>query len=140
MSDRYFLDTNIFIYAHVEPPARKGSIARSLVREALASREGIVSYQVVQEFFSVAFGKAKPAMRVLDAQHYLDTVFRPLLAVPFSVGLVNEAMELRERYRLSWYDSLIVASALESRCGTLFTEDLQHGQKFRSLVVTNPFL
>ena len=75
-----------------------------------------------------------------EAEQYLGTVFRPLLAVNSSQTLYGEAIRLTRRYLLSWYDSLIVAAALEAECGVLYSEDLQHGQKIGNLRVENPFL
>jgi predicted nucleic acid-binding protein len=63
-----------------------------------------------------------------------------MLAVESSLALFDEALAIHIRYKLSWYDSLIVAAALEAKCDVLYTEDLQHGQRFGDLVVMNPFL
>jgi predicted nucleic acid-binding protein len=79
-------------------------------------------------------------MKVADAEHYLSTVFRPLLGVHSSQALYAEALHLHAQSGLSWYDSLIVSAAIQARCDLLFTEDLQHGQRFGSLQVRNPFL
>jgi len=67
-------------------------------------------------------------------------VFRPLMAVHSSQALYGEALRLSDRYRLSWYDSLILAAAIEGQCSVLYSEDLQHGQRFENLQVENPFL
>ena len=75
-----------------------------------------------------------------EAEQYLGAVFRPLLAVNSSQTLYGEAIRLTRRYRLSWYDSLIVTAALEAECGVLYSEDFQHGQKIGNLRVENPFL
>ena len=77
---------------------------------------------------------------VLQAEQYLSTTFRPLLAVHSSHGLYSRALQLAREHSLSWYDSLIVASAIEGRCGVLYGEDLQHGQRFGGLRIENPFL
>jgi predicted nucleic acid-binding protein len=79
-------------------------------------------------------------MRVGDAEQYLATVFRPLLGVHSSPALYVEALRLHAQSRLSWYDALIVSAALQAQCDLLYTEDLQHGQRFQSLQVVNPFL
>jgi predicted nucleic acid-binding protein len=63
-----------------------------------------------------------------------------LLTVYFSIELYRKALDLARRDRLNWYDALIVAAALQSRCKILYTEDLQHGRRFGDLVVENPFL
>jgi len=114
-------------------------MARELIRTVTFDRTGVISYQVVQEFFHVLLVKAAGKLNTEDAQQVLATVFRPLLAVHSSVALFGDAIHLQKRHRLSWYDSLIVAAAQQSGCAILYTEDLQHGQRFGDLVVTNPF-
>jgi predicted nucleic acid-binding protein len=79
-------------------------------------------------------------MTVAEAEQYLATVFRPLMAVHSSQALYGAALRLSDRYRLPWYDSLILAAALEGQCSVLYSEDLQHGQRFEGLQVQNPFL
>jgi predicted nucleic acid-binding protein len=78
-------------------------------------------------------------MSVADAEQYLSTTFRPLLAVHSSHRLYGQALHLATKYSLSWYDSLIVASAIEGQCGVLYSEDFQDGQRFGSLRVVNLF-
>jgi predicted nucleic acid-binding protein len=140
MSAKYFLDTNIFVYSLDRTAPVKARIANQLIRQGAISRIGIVSYQVVQEFFNVALKRFSPAMTVAEAEQYLGIIFRPLLAVHSSQALYSEALRLRNRHHLSWYDSLIVAAAMEADCDVLYSEDLQHGKKFGDLQITNPFL
>lgn len=139
MNDRCFLDTNVFVYSLDKSSPAKQKQAIHLVREATATGKGIVSYQVVQEFFSVALRGFADVMSIAEAERYLATVFRPMLAVQSSQALVAEALRLHERYRLSWYDCLIVAAALEAQCGVLYSEDMRHGQRFGDLRIDNPF-
>ena len=140
MSDRFFLDTNIFVYSFDQSAAVKARKAAQLIREALTTQKGIISYQVVQEFFNVALRRFSQPMQAADAEQYLSTVFRPLLGVHSSQALYVEALHLHAQSGLSWYDALIVSAAIQARCDLLFTEDLQHGQRFGSLQVRNPFL
>jgi predicted nucleic acid-binding protein len=140
MSDRFFLDTNIFVYAFDAQGPAKARRASQLIRRAADTGEGVVSYQVVQEFFNVAFRRFAQPMSVPDAEQYLITVFRPLLAVHSSSALYIEGLRIAAKYRLSWYDCLIVAAALQSQCSVLFSEDLQHGQKIEDLRIQNPFV
>lgn len=139
MSDRFFLDTNIFVCSFDRGAPQKAAKAGRLIHQALASQKGVVSYQVVQEFFNVALKRFARPMKASDAEQYLAAVFRPLLAVHSSVALYSEALRLQSQSNLSWCDSLIVGAALQSRCDVLFTEDLQHGQRFGSLRIVNPF-
>jgi predicted nucleic acid-binding protein len=140
MSDRFFLDTNIFVYALPSNPAGKKDRAAELLERAISSGKGVISYQVVQEFFRVAFRHFTPRMTFAEAEQYLAATFQPLLVVHSSYSLYLEALTLSRRYSLSWYDSLIVSAASESQCRILYSEDLQHGQSFGSLKVQNPFL
>lgn len=140
MSDRFFLDTNIFVYSFDKNSPKKADRAAKLIRRAIGVGQGIVSYQVVQEFFNVALRRFAEPMSGADAEQYLSTTFRPLLTVHSSHGLYSRALQLAREHSLSWYDSLIVASAIEGRCGVLYSEDLQHGQRFGGLRIENPFL
>lgn len=74
-----------------------------------------------------------------EATLFLETIFRLLPTVPSSVALMGEAIRIQERYRLSWYDSLIVSAAQQARCHTLYSEDLQHGQQSGSVTAKDPF-
>jgi predicted nucleic acid-binding protein len=139
MAPRYFLDTNIFLYTF-DLHSPKRTKADQLVRRALANGEGIISFQVVQEFFNVALRRFAQPLSVAEAEQYLGTVFRPLLAVHSSVSLYFEALRIGTKHRLSWYDALIVAAAQEGEARVLFTEDLNHGQIIGQLRIENPFL
>src|SRR6266403_122988 len=113
MSDSLFLDTNVPVYSFDPSEPAKSLRAKALIREALASGKGVVSYQVVQEFLNVALRKFVQPMTTLFAQ----------------------ALRLSRDFSVSWYDSLIVAAALEARCSILYSEDFQHGQRFSDLRV-----
>lgn len=140
MSGRSFLDTNIFVYSLDHSAPRKATTARDIIRGALSANNGAISYQVVQEFFNVALRRFVPAMTSPEAEQYLATVLRPLLAVHSSSALYSEALRLHGQGGLAWYDALIVGAAQQSRCDTLLTEDMQHGRRFGDLRVVNPFL
>src|SRR6266481_4731379 len=139
MSARFFLDTNIFVYSFDANSSKKAAQAKNLIRRAIETRSGIVSYQVVQEFFNVALHRFAKPMSGADAEQYLSTTFRPLLSVHSSMALYGEALRVGARFRLPWYDSLIVASAIEGQCGVLFSEDFQDGQQIGSVTISNPF-
>jgi len=101
---------------------------------------GVVSYQVVQEFFNLAFRRFQHPMNLAEAEQYLVTGFRRLLAVHSSPALYVEATRIAGRYRLSWYDCIIVAAALQSQSSVLYSEALQHGQDVEGVLIENPFL
>jgi len=140
MNDRYFLDTNIFVYSFDRTSKAKARVAQELIHRAIATGKGIVSSQVVQEFFNVALRQFETPMSLSDAEQYLAITFRPLLAVYPSVNLYGEALRLQKQHSVGWYDSLIVVSALQGQCATLYSEDLQDGRKFGDLTLRNPFL
>lgn len=139
MKTRFFLDTNVFVYSFDRSAPAKARRATQLIREAVATRKGIISYQVAQEFFNVALRRFVQPMTVAEAEQYLATVFRPLMAIHSSQALYGAALRLSDRYRLPWYDSLILAAAIEGQCSVLYSEDLQPGQRFEDLQVENPF-
>jgi len=140
MNGRFFLDTNVFVYS-LDPGSRaKAARATELIRRAVGSGKGSISFQVVQEFFNVALRRFAQPMTPVEAEEYLLTVFRPLLAVQSSQGLYAEALRLFGSHRLSWCDALIVAAAVQGKCEVLYSEDLQHGRRFEGLRIENPFL
>jgi predicted nucleic acid-binding protein len=140
MNGKFFLDTNVFVYVFDPTAPGKAKKASRLVRDAVDTGKGIVSYQVVQEFFNVAFRRFAQPMSVAEAEQYLITVFRPLLAIQSSPALYVESLRIAGKHRLAWYDSIIIASALEGDCDTLYSEDFQQGREIESLRIENPFL
>lgn len=139
MNGRFFLDTNIFVYSFDEASSSKAAKALELVRRAVETRKGAVSYQIVQEFFNVALRRFSKPMSSSEAAQYLETVFRPLWTVNSSTSLFREALRLQGEHRLPWYDSLIIAAATESECDVLYSEDLQHDRRFGTTRIENPF-
>ena|SRR5579863_5050796 len=140
MSDRFFLDTNIFAYSLDLTAPTKAQKAERLIDTALQTRKGVISYQVVQEFFNLAFKKFRPPMPAADAYTYFISPLRPLLKVPFSQALLFQAISLREKHSISWYDALILAAAIESECKILYSEDFQHGRKVEGVKIVSPFI
>lgn len=132
-----FIDSNIFIYLFDETDDYKRSAAEELVQKALETGTAGISFQVVQETLNILTGKlgATPD----DARRFMDAVLVPLWRIMPSQPLYARTLELRSRYRFSFYDSLIVAAALEGGCTRLYSEDLGHGQRVEQLVIENPF-
>jgi predicted nucleic acid-binding protein len=127
-----FFDTNVLLYM------LSGNAAKADRAEDLISGGGIVSVQVLNEFAAVAsrkLGMAWPEIREILLQ--LRTVCR---VVPLDVEMHNGGLNLAERWRLPFYDALIVASALRAECKVLYSEDFQDGQLFeKQMTVRNPF-
>jgi predicted nucleic acid-binding protein len=139
MKDRFFLDTNIFVYTFDSTAPDKQSRCQQLVKQGLETGQGVISFQVVQEFVNVATRKFKVTLRISDCRLYLESVLSPLLDGHPHIELCSKALEIVERHGFSFYDSLIVASAVESGCSILYSEDLHHGQNVQGTTIRNPF-
>lgn len=135
-----FLDSNVFLYVFDRQDPRKRAIAKGLIRDGLQRGDAAISHQVAQETLNVLTGKLKAAAGPDEARRFLNAVLVPFWRVMPSPELFQRAIDVQERYRFHFYDSTIVAAALEAGCTRLLTEDLQHGQRIDSLTVENPFL
>ncbi len=140
MSVRYFLDTNVIVYAFDPDAPSKQERAHLLTEQALREQCGIVSFQVVQEFVNVATRKFAHPLTPADCRLFLDRVLAPLCDVQSSVELYRDALDVHERWQYSFFDSLIIAAALAGNCDVLYSEDLSDGQRIRGLTIRNPFL
>lgn len=134
-----FIDTNVFVYLFDETDDRKRGIAEGIVESALRTSGASISFQVVQETLNVVTRKLAAPMATEDAHRFLEHVLAPLWRVRPSLSLYGRALDLQARYRYGFYDSLIIAAALEAGCDRLYSEDLQGGQNIDSLRIENPF-
>ncbi len=134
-----FLDTNILIYTLDETDDRKSGIARQLVHSALRSGSAIISFQVVQETLNTITRKLPVPATPEQAGVFLTGTLVPLWKVNPSRELYRRGLHIQALYQFAFYDSLIVAAALEAGCRNLFSEDMQHGQIIEQLVIKNPF-
>ncbi len=129
---RPFLDTNVLLYL------LSGDKARADRAEALLARRGVVSVQVLNELASVATRKLGLSWR--DLGELLGAVRAGCTVQSLTEEVHDQARELAERHRLSFYDAVIVSSALLAGCRVLYSEDMQHGLNIeRSLTIRNPF-
>ena len=140
MTERFFLDTNVLIYTFDAKARRKQTIARDLVARGLRDRDGIISYQVIQEFLNVALRKFTPPMSSAQAEAYLRRVLLPLCEVFPDAELYSEALSIASKSGWGLYDSLVVASAAAGKCRVLFSEDLQSGRILHGVEIRNPFI
>lgn len=139
MSGGDFFDTNVFIYLFDDADARKQATAQSLVSRALAAGDAAISFQVVQETLHVLTRKFTRQVTPEVAAQILQNSLLPLWRVQPSPALYARALALQERYAFSFYDSLIIAAALEAGSQRLLTEDLHNGQQIDGLTIHNPF-
>jgi predicted nucleic acid-binding protein len=139
MKDKFFLDTNILVYSFDRSSPVKRQKANQLIKTALIESNGCISYQVIQEFLNAATKKFATPLSILDCQRYLDSVLYPLCQIFTSMDLYHQALNLMQRWQYSFYDSLILAAALQADCQVLYSEDLRHEQSIKSLTILNPF-
>jgi predicted nucleic acid-binding protein len=134
-----FIDTNVLVYAHDAHDATKAVRAINLLTELWADDSGALSTQVLQEFYSVATGRLRPAMTAVEARDVVAE-YAEWRVVETTPQLIVSASLLHEEHQINFWDALIVEAALLSGADTLLTEDLQHGRRFGELTVHNPFL
>ncbi len=140
MKDKHFLDTNIFIYSFDHAHPHKQKKAQHLIDASLKNKNGIISSQVIQEFFNVATKKFSVTMSQKECEIYLEQVLSPLCVIFPSLGLFSKALKLHHKTSYALYDSLILAACIEAKCNTLFSEDLQHSQTVEGVKIINPFI
>ena len=137
MSDRYFLDTNIIVYAYDNSAPRKQSTSRNIILKALRDRSGSISSQVISEFAVSAEKKMKMnPVEILQAIH----LFSGFSCSDISLNLTVAAWKRHIKCIISYWDSLIIEAALSEQCSILYSEDMNHGQIYDGLTVINPFL
>ena len=136
---RFFLDTNILAYTFDASSPGKRSRATQLVLQSLKSGKGIISYQVIQEFLNVALKERATGMDRVTCEIYLDEVLIPLCEVYPSRELFRRGISIHEQTNYSFYDSMMVAAAVEGGCNVLYTEDLRHAQNIMGVEIRNPF-
>lgn len=135
---REFVDSNILVYAFDHAAGRKSETARSLLRELWNSGAGCLSVQVLQEFFVSVTRKVARPMALRDAAREVEDLSGWRVHVPSPRDLLA-AIDLQESLPVSSWDAMIVHSARELRCRTLWTEDLDDGQTYAGVLARDPF-
>jgi predicted nucleic acid-binding protein len=132
-----FLDSNVILYAF-DVDERKYEIAKRVLERSLIG-EACTSFQVVQEVLNVLCRSSGPSAAGGQPGDVLRDMLMPLWRVMPSRRLYEQALNIQGRYRYSFYDSLIIAAALEAGCSRLISEDFQDGQRIEGLRIVNPF-
>jgi predicted nucleic acid-binding protein len=133
-----FVDTNVLAYAHDRSEAAKQPVAQALLEGLWRDRAGVLSTQVMQEFYVVATRKFEPPMPRAAARE-LVVLYATWPVVQVDLPLIVAASELEERHSLSFWDALVVEAARRAGATRLVTEDLQPGQHIAGVTVENPF-
>jgi predicted nucleic acid-binding protein len=127
-----FFDTSVLLYLLSAEPKKADRV------EELLAQRGVISVQVLNEFTAVATRKL--GLSFLESREVLETIRTICSTQPLTVEHHDRGVEIAERYRFSFYDAIIVASALISGCKTLYSEDMQHKQVIdKQLTIINPF-
>jgi len=139
MSGNFFLDTNLLVYAMDPSDSDKQAVALKWLATAHETGNGIVSYQVVQEWFNVVLRKAANPLSLEVAAATYGKLIQPLWRIQSSRELLSTAIELHQHNHISWWDSLIVGAAIQADCTRIITEDLEDGSVIRNVKIQNPF-
>ena len=137
MSDRTFVDTNILIYAHDADAKSKHEVAKSVLGELWSQRTGVLSMQVLQEFYvNVTRKIASPLPK--DVAHMLVNSYA-IWCVETTPAEISSAFRIEDESRIGFWDALIVASALKCGAIRILSEDLNAGQMISGMRIENPF-
>lgn len=138
MKDKIFLDTNIIVYAHDRSSVKKNTIAKDIMDYLWQSKKGVISVQVLQEFFITVIKKILKPLSIKDARKILEYLVHWDLVVNDEY-ITLKAIDIQEKYELSFWDSLIIQAAIQGKTYLLFSEDLPDGQVIESIKIVNPF-
>ena len=137
MSDKTFVDTNVLIYAHDVDAKSKHATAKSILRELWAARTGVLSMQVLQEFYVNVTRKIRSPLPKESARLVVSSY--SIWCVETTPAELSVAFQFEDESRIGFWDALIVAAAAKSGATRLLSEDLNAGQKIAGLRIENPF-
>ena len=132
MKDKIFIDSNIFLYAFSDKDISKQGISAEIVKQSHT-----ISTQVVNEVSSNMIKKLNFSNK--EIEKFISSCYMQYNIVDFSKEIFIKASIIRDKYNISYYDSLILSSAINSKCDFLYSEDMQHNQKIEKLTIINPF-
>ena len=139
MMYKAFFDTNILVYEFDTNEYKKQVVVTNLINEWRPSGRMIISTQVLQELYVVLTQKLKPPLKAEIAEEVIQN-YSKLDVVIIDPSLILDGIKIKRRYKISFWDALIIAAAKSANCKILFTEDLSHGMKIASIEIINPFL
>lgn len=138
MSVKTFVDTNILLYAYHRDAGNKHEKAKAVLAELWENNNGTISAQVLQEFYVNLTRKVASPLSPKEAME-LVAQFLHWEVIPIQGGMVTEAAALGEKYKINFWDAMIVVAAQRTGSKIILSEDLQSGMKFEGVVVQNPF-
>ena len=133
-----FIDTNILVYAWLDNEKEKHNAAVSLLTNKLVGKNVFVSIQVMNEFYITLEKYKTPHKTIVDI---VSGIVHSMNVASLDFATVTRCFKIKEKYAYAWWDSLILASALEHNCTLVYSEDMQHKQVVeKTLTLVNPFL
>jgi len=138
MNDKFFFDTNILVYANDSSEKVKQEIARSLLKDSLIKQNGVISVQVLSEFWVTVTHKIKNPLSVEIAEKEIE-LFQLMEIVSLDYSLFKDALRFQQIIQISYWDSLILAASHSAGCKTIYTEDINHEQITAEMKICNPF-
>jgi len=139
MTDRTFVDTNILVYAHDLDAGKKHGLAKQVVTELWENRSGVLSTQVIQEFYVTLTRKIPAPLKKSTVIRIIKSFLNWEIVIN-DAPIILQACEIEETYNLSFWDALIVSAAYSRNVTTILTEDLNHGQRVEGILIVNPFM
>jgi predicted nucleic acid-binding protein len=138
MTDKAFLDTNILVYAYDKHSPEKQKEAQAILTDGIEHDDVVLSVQVLGEFFNVVTRHINNPMSV-DEVRSIIAALSILPVQEIDLPMVKRAIDTHQTYRISYWDSLIIAAAERAGCKKIFSEDLNDDQTYRGILVHNPF-
>ena len=139
MSDKYFVDTNILLYAHDRSAGVKYERARKLIEHLWMTGEGVVSTQVLQELCVNLRRKVSRPLPWEEVRRLVEDYLAWEVITNDPTSVV-EALDIEKRFKISYWDALVIHAAWRAGAAVLYSEDLAEGQRYESLRVVNPLL
>ena len=138
MTGPVFVDTNVFVYRHDASEPAKQARAQQWIALLASRHAGRLSFQILQELYATLTRARRLSFDPGDAQHIVEALaaWQP---IPIDLRILRRAWAIEQRFRIAWWDALVVAAAQAGGCPVLLTEDLQNGQAFDDLRVVDPF-
>ncbi len=137
-SSRQFVDTNVLVYAHDLSAASKHERAMAIVKDLWDSGAGCLSIQVLQEFYVTVTRKLSPPVSPMVAVQIVNDLSAWRVHSPEARDVLR-AIDIERRYGISFWDAMVICSALSLQCNVILSEDLSSGGVYEGITVMNPF-
>ena len=138
-TNRFFIDANVLVYASDRSEPIKRSIARRLLADLVKNGNGVLSVQVLGEYFSIVTRRIPNPLSVGEATSVIDQM-ESLEVLNIDIAMVRRAIATHSRYGTTYWDSLIIAAAERADCSAILSEDFNSGQSYHGILAVNPFV